>query len=105
MVTKGLSMVNAGRRVSTGEGSLGGMSRARSARITLVRLFILHSASCFLFHCHSHVPRRALDDLHRGFDGVRVEVGHLGFGDLPELGPRDLADLLLVRGAASFLDA
>src|SRR5690349_11120483 len=48
---------------------------------------------------HTHRPRRALDDPHRGLDGLAVEVGHLLLGDLLDLGLGDLADLFLVGDA------
>src|SRR3954462_5453298 len=48
------------------------------------------------FDVHTHRARSALDDLHRLVDVVRVQVGHLGLGDLPHLVAADRADLLAV---------
>src|SRR5512137_2679035 len=52
----------------------------------------------------SHVAGRALDDLIGRVDVVGVEVGELRPGDLLDLLHRDLADLLLVRGAGALGD-
>src|SRR5690242_20537781 len=53
----------------------------------------------------AHGAGGALDDLHRGVDVVRVEVGELGRGDLAHLVLGQLADLLLVRDARTLAEA
>ena len=48
----------------------------------------------------AHGPGGPGDDVHRGVDVVGVQVGHLGLGDLLDLGLADLADgLQRVAGA------
>src|SRR6266545_549837 len=54
---------------------------------------------------YAHATRGALDHLHRRFDRRRVQVGHLGLGDLLHRGAADLPHLLLVRFARALLDA
>src|SRR5215216_4984166 len=51
----------------------------------------------------AHGTSGALDDLHGRLFVVRVEVGHLGPGDLTHLFLGQLADLLLVRDAGALL--
>src|SRR6266704_5246544 len=53
----------------------------------------------------AHAAGGALDDPHRGVDGVRVEVHQLGLRDLAPLLLRDLADLVLVRHRRRLRDA
>src|SRR5437773_761453 len=53
----------------------------------------------------AHAAGGALDDPHRGVDGVRVEVHQLGLRDLAHLLLRDLADLVLVRHRRRLRDA
>src|SRR5258705_13471031 len=50
-----------------------------------------------LDHVDPHAAGRAFDRAHGGFDGVRIEVDHLGLRDLAHLRLRHLADLVLVR--------
>ena len=49
----------------------------------------------------AHRAGGAGDDLHRGFDIVGVQVGHLLFGDLSELGSGQNTDLLFVGHLAA----
>src|SRR5690606_7463311 len=53
----------------------------------------------------AHRAGRALDDLHRGLDVVRVEVGELRLRDLAHLVAGDRGDLGGVRGRRALGDA
>src|SRR3989344_2657773 len=57
------------------------------------------------FHRDAHTPRRALNALHRLFDVLSVQIGHLRFRNLPELYAADLAGISLMRLAGSLLNA
>src|SRR5262245_28656612 len=54
---------------------------------------------------YPHAAGGAFDGTHGRLDGVGVEVHQLGLGDLPDLRPRDLADLVLVRNRGRLRDA
>src|SRR6266508_1021869 len=51
----------------------------------------------------AHGASGPLDDLHRGVDVARVQIRHLGLGDLADLVLGDLADLVLVRDRRALL--
>src|SRR4051812_43761751 len=53
----------------------------------------------------AHRAGGPFDLAHRRFDVVGVEVGHLGLGDLLELGAGDLAHLLALRRARALVEA
>ena len=52
----------------------------------------------------AHAPGGPRDDLLRALDFIGVQVGHLGFRDLLELGRAQRAHLVLVRLAGTLLD-
>src|SRR5579872_617684 len=57
-----------------------------------------------LAYLDAHLARGACDDLHRGVDVVRVEIGHFRLRDLAALVERELAHLLTVGLARAFLN-
>ena len=65
-------------------------------------LLLLHGTA---FDADAHAAGGTGDDLHRGLDVVRVQVGHLRLGDLTELILGQRADDLQLRDASAALDA
>ena len=54
----------------------------------LLHALFLFAMDLYSLHFQAHGPGRTGDDLHRGVDVVGVQIGHLGLGDLAQLGHR-----------------
>src|SRR5690606_7266970 len=77
--------------------SLRGYSLVVSTLPCWALAFLVSLAISHALHVHAHRAGRAGDGAHGSIQIRGREVGHLGLGDLLELGARDLADLVGVR--------
>ena len=57
-----------------------------------------------LLDSHSHTPGSSRNGVHRLFKRIGIQIGHLGFGDFPEVFFGDLPNLVLVGFATPLLN-